>query len=171
MRVASKALMICVSTAAVMSVVRPTALAAPTIGCSRNLSYGRLIFSCDGNVTVRATAGSATLGNGCHSLVSGAIQPAICTIQTTLGVATQNARVTFSQGNLIFNNTGGGGQVTYDQYRIQTAGGSQLNSYTFDASDLNPSHSFRVGGRLRFNSNEPSGTYNGYIQITVTSIP
>ena len=164
-------LMVCVSVGAVLASPKPIALAAPTISCSRNISFGRIIPNCTGSVTVRATAGSGTINSGCHSLISGAIQPAICTAQTTIGVATQDVRVTFTRGNLPFSNTGGFGQVTYDQFLIQTAGGSQLNTHTFSAALLNPSHVFRVGGRLRFNDNEPSGTYNGSIQVVVVSIP
>lgn len=81
-----------------------------------------------------------------------------------------DARITFTRANLQFNN-GVSGQVTYDQYLIQTAGGSAANTHTFNAGLLNPSHSFKVGGRMRFDSNEPSGTYSSNIQIVVTSIP
>ena len=166
----SKALTVCVSAFAVLSFPHQTVLAAPTINCTQGVSYGRIIPNCTGNITVRATSGSGTVNNGCHTLVSGVIRPGLCTIQTTLGTATMDARITFTRGSLQFNN-GASGLVTYDQYLIQTPSGSKLNTHTFNAALLNPSHNFKIGGRMRFGSNEPSGTYSSNIQVVVTSIP
>jgi hypothetical protein len=163
--------MICVSAIAVFAVPYRMAMAAPTITCSRGISFGRLLPGCDGSITVRATAGSATVNNGCHSLISGAIRPAICTVRTTIAMATQDVRVTFTGAQLQFNNSVGVGGVTLDNYTIQTVGGSQLNSHTFNAAVLNPAHTFNVGGRLRFSAGEPVGSYNSSLNIVVTSIP
>ncbi len=165
-----KKIMVYVSAIAVIAAPRFTAMAAPTVNCTRNISFGRIIPLCNGSITVRGTSASNTINNGCHSLVVGAIQPAICSVQTTLGVATQDVRVTFTSPQRQFAGSGGG-QVTLDNYRIQTASGSAVNSYTFSAALLDPKHTFKVGGRLRFGSNEASGSYSSNISIVVTSIP
>ncbi len=168
---AKDALFVCVSVCAVMAVTQNVVLAAPTISCSRDISFGRILPNCNGNITVKATASSGTVNNGCHTLIAGAIQPAICTVATTLATAAQNVRVTFSRASVTFSNSVGAGRVTYDQYLIQTASGSQANTHTFAAALVNPSHVFKVGGRLRFSNPEPAGTYDGTLQIIITSIP
>jgi len=145
--------------------------AAPTISCTQNISFGVILPSCDGNITVRGTPASMTVNNGCHSLVAGAIRPAICNVMTTLGTAVSDARITFSTPQVQFSNTTGAGLITLDNYRLQTAGGSQLNTVTYNSTLLNPTHSFRVGGRLRFNDAETLGVYNSNVNIIVTAIP
>lgn len=163
--------MVSISLLAFMTAPFRASLAAPTINCTQGFDFGAFLPLCNGQITVKATAGNGTVNNGCHSLVSGAIQPAICNIQTTLGVATKDARITFTTASHSFDNTGGMGDITIDNLAIQTAGGSQLNSHTFAASLLNPTHTFKVGGRLSFSNNEPKGKYQSSINIVVTSIP
>ena len=111
------------------------------------------------------------MNNGCHSQIGGVIRPAICNIQTTLGTATMDARITFTTPNVQFSNTTAAGLITLDNYLIQTAGGSVLNTHTFNSSLLNPTHTFRVGGRLRFDNAETKGLYNSNVNIVVTAIP
>jgi hypothetical protein len=160
-----------VSALAVLALHPTIVTAAPNISCTQNISFGAFLPNCTGSITVRGTAASGTMNNGCHSVISGAIRPAICNIATTLATATMDARVTFTAPNIQFSNTTGAGLITLDNYRIQTAGGSVINTHTFTNTLLNPSHSFRVGGRLRFDNAETKGTYNGGIDIVVTSIP
>ena len=162
---------ICVSAIAAFALPVQTVIAAPTIICTQNISFGIFLPNCNGSITVRGTPGSATMNNGCHSAMGGAIRPAICNIQTTLATATMDARVTFTAPNVQFSNTTGAGLMTLDNFRIQTAGGSVSNTHTFNNSLLNPSHDFRVGGRLRFDNAETKGAYNSGIDIVVTSIP
>jgi hypothetical protein len=160
-----------VSALALFSSPMRSAVAAATIACTRGIDFGRIVPSCAGSITVRATSASNTINNGCHSLVGGAIQPGICSIQTTVGpTATMDALVNFSVGSVTFNN-GFSGTVTLDNFRIQTAGGDVLNSFTFPSALLNPTHIFKVGGRLRFGAAEPVGSYNSNFNIVVTSIP
>jgi hypothetical protein len=164
-------IMVCVSAIAVIAAPMRQLQAAPTINCTRPISFGTFLPVCNGSITVRATAGSATVNNGCHSFVAGGVQPAICSVQTTLATALQDARITFTAPQLQFDNNTGAGQVTLDNYLIQTAGGSQANTHTFSAALLNPTHSFKVGGRLRFSLGEPKGSYSNTINIVVTSVP
>ena len=82
-----------------------------------------------------------------------------------------DARITFTTAMVQFSNTLGAGDVTIDNYRIQTGGGSAINTFTFNAASLDPTHTFKVGGRLRFSNAETKGTYNTNLTITVTSIP
>lgn len=163
-------IMVYVSAIAVLAAPLRVSLAAPTISCSRGISFGRFIPQCNGTITVNGTVNNVTANNGCHSAVIGAPQAGICTAHTTIGTAVQDVRITITAPQLQFNN-GGGGQVTLDNYRIQTAGGSAINTATFNAALLNPDHTFRVGGRLRFKGTEPSGSYSGALNIVVTSIP
>lgn len=163
--------MVCVSALAFLSAPLRIAKAAPTISCSQGISFGIFLPSCNGSITVRATPGSGTMNNGCHSQVGGVVRPAMCNIQTTLGTATMDARITFTTIQVPFSNTLGAGLITLDNYRLQTAGGSQLNTFTYNAALLNPTHNFRVGGRLRFDNAETLGTYNGSVNIIVTAIP
>ncbi len=165
-----KPLLICVSALAVIAAPLRLA-AAPTITCTRPIGFGRILPLCNATITVRAASGGGTVNNGCHSQVSGVIQPAVCVVQTSLGVATQDARITFAATQTQFDNTHGAGLVTLDNYLIQTAGGSQPNSHTFNAGLLNPTHTFNVGGRLRFGAGEAAGSYNTTFNIIVTSIP
>jgi hypothetical protein len=146
--------------------------ATMTISCTRGISFGRIVPSCAGTITVRGTASSVTINNGCHSLVGGAIRPGICTIRTTAQpTATENARITFLTAALAFSN-GASGTVTLDNYRIQLAsGGSTTNTHTFNSGLLDPAHSFRVGGRMRFGAAEPVGSYSSSLSIVVTAIP
>jgi hypothetical protein len=153
-------IMVCVSAIAVIAAPMRQLQAAPTINCTRPISFGTFLPVCNGSITVRATAGSATVNNGCHSFVAGGVQPAICSVQTTLATALQDARITFTAP-----------QLQFDNYLIQTAGGSQANTHTFSAALLNPTHSFKVGGRLRFSLGEPKGSYSNTINIVVTSVP
>ena len=162
--------MVSISALAIISLPITTARAVVTINCARGINFGRILPQCNGKIVVHATTGSNTTNDGCHSLVGGAIQNAICTAQTTiLPTATQDVRVTFSGAP--FSNTAGQGQVTLDNYRLRAGAGSVQNTHTFNASLLNPTHSFRVGGRLRFNAAEPVGSYSSTFNITVTSIP
>ena len=113
-----------------------------------------------------------TVNNGCHSLVGGVIRPGVCNVVTTaLATATSNARVSFTGASVAFSNTAGGGLVTIDNYRLETGGGSVLGSFTYNSTLLNPTHSFRVGGRLRFDNGETNGTYNTNFNVCVTAIP
>lgn len=165
-------IVVTVSAFAVLSAPIYVARAAPTINCTRNISFGAFLPLCNGSITVKGTAGSGTMNSGCHSQVGGVIQPAICAVSTTANpTATQNARITFTAANHQFSNTMGGGQITIDNYLIQTAGGSQLNTHTFSGTLLNPTHTFRVGGRLRFNATEPRGSYSSNFNIVVTAVP
>jgi len=166
-----KAIMVCVSAIAVIAVPMMRAQAAPIINCTRPISFGTFLPLCNGSITVRATAASNTVNNGCHSFLAGGIQPAMCNVQTTLGTATQDVRITFTAPQLQFDNASNAGQVTLDNYAIQTAGGSQLNTHTFSAALLNPTHTFKVGGRLRFSNGEPKGSYASTINVVVTAIP
>lgn len=166
----SKALVYVSAFAVFACPVRPL-VAAPTISCTRGISFGTFLPVCNGEIIVRGSAASGTVNNGCHSQISGPILPARCQIQTTIGIATQDIRVTFPTASVQFANGGGGGQVTLDSYLIETAGGSAAGSYTFAASIVNPTHSFNVGGRLRFNANEPSGSYSSSMNVVITSIP
>ena len=166
----SRTTMVYVSALALLAPIKMVS-AAPTISCTRNISFGRFLPLCNGNITVRASSGSGTANNGCHSLIAGAIRPAVCNIQTTLGTATQDARITFTTNQLAFSNNTGAGLVTLDNFVIETAGGSQAGSHTFTAALLNPTHTFNVGGRLRFDLAEPSGTYSSTLNVVVTSIP
>ncbi|MEM6811808.1 MAG: DUF4402 domain-containing protein [Pseudomonadota bacterium] len=142
-----------------------------TITCTQNISFGTILPNCTGSITVRATPADGTTNNGCHTLIGGVIRPAICNIITTMVTATMNARITFSTALVQFNNTTAGGQVTLDNYRLQTAGGSQLNTFTYNNTLLNPTHTIKVGGRLRFDAGEANGSYNGGVDIIVTSVP
>ena len=160
-----------VSAVAFLSMPARAAMAAPTISCTRNITFGRIIPLCNGTITVRGTAASNTANNGCHSQVMASPMPAICTIGTTLATAASDVRITFASPAVTMDNQVGAGQVTLDNYLIQTAGGSQLNAYTFNASSINPNHVFRVGGRLRFGLGEPSGSYSTSFQVIVTAIP
>lgn len=169
-KIKSKATVL-VSTVAVLSMSARAAMAAPTISCTRNISFGRIIPLCNGTITVRGTAASNTVNNGCHSQVMAAPMPAICTISTTQATAVSDVRVTFSSPAVTMDNQVGAGQVTLDNYLIQTAVGSQANTYTFTAGDVDPTHVFRVGGRLRFGLSEPSGSYSTTFQVVVTAIP
>lgn len=162
---------VCISSIAVLAVPSKIVSAAPTVNCTQGISYGIFLPLCDGSITVKATAASGTTNNGCHSQIGGAVNVGICNIATTLATATMDARVTFTAALATFSNTGGGGLITIDNYRLQTAGGSQVNTATYNAALLNPSHSFKVGGRLRFNNAETLGIYNGTTVICVTSIP
>ena len=170
MRTSKKALA-CVSSLAVLAVPTKVVQAMPTINCPQNISFGVFLPICNGNITVNATSGSSTANNGCHSLVAGAIRPGQCNIVTTLATATMNARITFSTTQVQFSNTAGGGLITLDNYRLQTAGGSQLNTFTYNNTLLNPTHTFKVGGRLRFDNAETLGVYNSSVNIIVTSVP
>lgn len=164
--------LVCVSALALLSVPLKQAHAILTIACSQNISFGTILPSCTGNVTVRATAASGTINNGCHTLVSGAIRPGTCIVSTTaLPLAVSDARITFTTTQVQFSNTAGGGQVTLDNYRLQTGAGSQLNSFTYNRTLVNPTHTFKVGGRLRFDNAEPNGNYSSNVNIIVTAIP
>jgi hypothetical protein len=163
--------LIYVSAIAVLALPPSIVQAAPTITCTQDISFGVFLPSCTGSITVKGTPGSGTMNNGCHSALGGVIQPAMCNIQTTLATATMDARVTFTAPDVQFSNSTGAGLVTLDNFRIQTAGGSVMNTHTFTNTLLNPSHPFRVGGRLRFDNAETRGTYNSGIDIVVTSIP
>lgn len=155
-----------------MAVPIRQAYAVLTITCPQNISFGTILPACTGNITVRATAGDGTINNGCHTLVAGAIQAGTCIASTTaLPVAASNARITFTTTQVQFSNTGGAGQVTLDNYRLQTAGGSQLNSFTYNSTIVNPTHTFKVGGRLRFNNAEPNGNYSNSVNIIITAVP
>lgn len=167
----SKQALACVSSLAVLAIPTRMATAMPTINCTQNISFGVILPVCTGSITAQATSGNGTLNNGCHSLVAGAIQPGICSVVTTLATATMNARITFTTPQVQFSNTAGGGLITLDNYRLQTAGGSQLNTFTYNNTLLNPTHSFKVGGRLRFNNAETLGVYNSSVNIIVTSVP
>ena len=170
MSTTQKAILVCVSALAVIAAPL-RARAAPTISCTRPMSFGTFLPQCNGTITVRASVGSGTANNGCHSQLGGVVQPAICVIQTTIGTATQDARITFTTTERKFANTQGGGEVTLDGYLIQTAGGSQAGTHTFNAALLDPGHTFNVGGRLRFGSGELAGSYDTTFNIVVTSIP
>ena len=161
----------CISSLAVLSAPPKIVHAAPTINCTQGISYGVFLPSCNGEITVRATAASGTINNGCHSQIAGVVRAGMCNAVTTLATATMDARITFTTPQVQFNNTTGAGLITLDNYRIQTAGGSQLNTHTFAATLLNPTHSFRIGGRLRFDATEMLGSYNNNVGICVTSIP
>ena len=164
--------MVCVSAIAVLSIPSRAAIAAPTVNCTQNIDFGTFLPSCTGNITIKGTVGNGTMNNGCHSQISGVIHPAVCNIQTTLATATMNARITFVTASLAFGNGTAGDLITLDNYRIETAGGSAINTHTFNASLLNPTHTFRVGGRLRFGAGEARGSYsNGGPSICVTSVP
>ena len=168
----SKKIFACVSAIAVMAVPSKIVHAAITINCTQSISFGTILPLCNGNITVQATVASNTANNGCHSLVAGAIRAGVCNVVTTaLPTATENARITFTAPQVQFSNTLGGGLITLDNYRLQTGGGSQLNSFTYNATLLNPTHSFKVGGRLRFDNAETLGNYNSNASIVVTGIP
>ena len=164
--------LVCVSSLAALAIPARVAHATITINCTQGISFGTILPNCTGNMTVRGTSASGTLNNGCHSLVGGVIRPAICNIVTTvLPTATSNARITFSTVSVQFSNTMGGGQVTLDNYRLETGAGSVLNTHTYASTLLNPTHTFKVGGRLRFDNAETNGTYNSSVNIIVTAIP
>ncbi|MCI5060572.1 MAG: DUF4402 domain-containing protein [Alphaproteobacteria bacterium] len=163
--------MVYVSAIAVLAVPARISLAAPTINCTQGINFGVILPSCNGSITARATSASGTNNNGCHSLVSGVIRPGICNAVTTLATATMNARITFTTPQVQFSNTTGAGLITLDNYRIQTGGGSATNTHTFNSALLNPTHTFKVGGRLRFDNAETRGTYNSNVGICVTSVP
>ena len=161
----------CVSSMAVLAVPSKITRAAPTVNCTQGISFGVFLPQCNGTITVRATAASGTVNNGCHSLVAGVIRAGVCNVVTTLATATMNARITFTTPQVQFSNTTGAGLITLDNYRLQTTGGSQLNTFTYNSTLLNPTHTFKVGGRLRFDNAETLGTYNSNVSICVTSVP
>ena len=169
--VTSRQALACVSSIAVLAIPSKIVRAAMTVNCTQGISYGVILPLCAGSITVRATAASGTVNNGCHSLVAGVIRPGICHVGTTLGTATMNARLTFTTPQVQFSNTTGGGLITLDNYRLQTAGGSQLNTVTYNSTLINPTHTFKVGGRLRFDNAETLGIYNSSVNIIVTAIP
>lgn len=163
--------LVCVSSLASLAAPANVANAAITINCTQGISFGTILPNCTGNITVRATPASGTANNGCHSLIGGVIRPAICHISTTLATATMNARITFTTALLQFDNATSAGTITLDNYRLQTGAGSQLNTHTYASTLINPTHTFKVGGRLRFNNAEPNGTYSSSVDIIVTSVP
>ena len=160
-----------VSAIAVLAMPVKIVSAAMTVNCTQGISFGTFLPTCNGTITSKATAASGTNNNGCHSLVAGVIRPGVCNVVTTLGTATMNGRITFTTPNVMFSNTMGGGLVTIDNYRIQTAAGSVLNTHTFTSALINPTHTFKVGGRLRFNNAETLGIYNSNFGICVTAVP
>ena len=161
-----------VSALAALAIPAKRANAVMTINCTQGVNFGTFLPLCNGTITSRATAASGTINNGCHSLIAGVIRPGICIAQTTaLPTAVSDARITFTTSQVQFSNTGGAGLITLDNYRIQTGGGSQLNTHTFTSALLNPTHTFKVGGRLRFDNAETLGIYNSSVVITVTAIP
>lgn len=165
--------MVCVSALAILATSAKPVKAAITINCTQGISFGTILPLCNGRITVRATSGSATANNGCHSLVGGVIRPGICNVVTTaMATATSDARVTFTAApNTMFSNTTGAGLVTLESFRLETAGGSALNAFTYNSTLLNPTHTFKVGGRLRFDLGETVGTYNTNLSVCVTAIP
>lgn len=168
----SRQALACVSSIAVLAIPSKIASAAITINCTQGISFGVFLPLCSGTITVRATAASNTINNGCHSQVGGVIRPGICNVITTAApTATMDARITFSTPQVQFSNTMGAGLITLDNYRLQTAGGDQLNTVTYNSTLLNPTHTFKVGGRLRFDSAETLGVYNSSVDIIVTAIP
>ena len=161
-----------ISALSVLAVPSKIVSAAITINCTQGISFGVFLPSCNGSITVRATAASGTTNNGCHSLVGGVIRPGICNVVTTaMATATMNARITFTTPMVQFSNTTGAGLITLDNYRLETAGGDVLNTFTYNSTLLNPTHSFKVGGRLRFDNAETLGIYNSSVNIVVTAIP
>lgn len=167
----SKQVLACISSIAVLAIPSKIVRAAPTISCTQGISFGIFLPLCNGSITVKATAASGTTNNGCHSQVGGVIRPGICNVVTTLATATSNAQITFTTPQVMFSNTTGMGLITLDNYRLQTAGGSQLNTFTYNSTLLNPTHTFKVGGRLRFNNAETLGVYNSNVTICVTLVP
>jgi len=164
--------LVCVSSMALLAAHPKVAHAIITINCTQNISFGVILPNCNGSITVQATPGSGTVNNGCHSLVGGVIRPGICNVVTTaMATATSNARVTFTVGSVAFSNTTGGGLITIDNYRLETGAGSVVGSFTYNSTLLNPTHSFRVGGRLQFDNGETNGTYNTNLNVCVTAIP
>lgn len=165
--------MVCVSAIALLATSAKTAKAAITINCTQGVDFGVILPLCSGRITVRATSGSGTANDGCHSLVAGVIRPGICNVVTTaMATATSNARVTFTAApNTMFSNTTGAGLVTFESFRLQTGGGSALNVFTYNSTLLNPTHTFKIGGRLRFDLGETVGTYNTNLTLCVTAIP
>lgn len=162
--------LVCVSAMAVLAL--PVRVhAAPTINCTQGISFGIFLPICNGTITAQADAASGTNNNGCHSLVGGVIRPGICNVVTTLGTATMNARISFTTTQVQFSNTTGAGLITVDNYRVQTTGGSQVGTHTYSNTLLNPTHTFKVGGRLRFDNAETLGIYNSNFGICVTSVP
>jgi hypothetical protein len=169
--ITKKQALACVSSLAVLAVPSKILRAAPTINCTQNISFGVFLPLCNGSITVRGTSASGTTNNGCHSLVAGAIRPGVCNVVTTLVTATSNARITFTTPQVQFSNTTGAGLITLDNYRLQTTGGSQLNTFTYNSTLLNPTHTFKVGGRLRFDNGETLGVYNSNVTLCVTLVP
>lgn len=164
--------MVCVSALAVLSMPVRIANAAITINCTQAINFGAFLPLCNGTITVRGTSASGTINNGCHSQVAGVIRPGICNVVTTANAtATSNARITFTTPNVAFSNANGSGLITLDNYRLETANGSVLNTHTYASTLLNPTHSFKIGGRLRFNNPEPRGTYNSNVGVVVTAVP
>lgn len=162
---------VCVSSLAVLAVPAKIVKAAPTVNCTQGISFGTFLPVCTGNITVRATPASGTANNGCNSNIGGVIRAGICNVITTLATATMNARITFTTPQVQFSNTTAAGLITLDNYRLETAGGSQLNTFTYNSTLLNPTHTFKVGGRLRFDNAETLGSYNSNVSICVTSVP
>lgn len=161
----------CVSSLAVLAMPAKIVSAAPTVNCTQNISFGVFLPICNGSITALATPASGTVNNGCHSLIGGVIRPGVCNVVTTLATATMNARITFTTPQVQFSNTMGAGLITLDNYRLETGGGSALNTFTYNSTLLNPTHTFRVGGRLRFDNAETLGTYSSNVSICVTSVP
>lgn len=162
----------CISSIAILAVPSKIVSAAMTVNCTQGISYGIFLPQCNGSITVQATAASGTINNGCHSQVGGVMRAGICNVVTTaLPTATMDARITFTTPNVTFSNTMGAGLITVDNYRLQTGGGSALNTFTYNSTLLNPTHTFKIGGRLRFNNGETLGVYNTNLNLCVTAIP
>lgn len=164
--------MVAVSAIAVIAMPMKIAHAIITINCTQNIGFGTILPNCTGSITVRATAASGTANNGCHTFIGGVIRAGVCNIvETAGGTATMNGRITFTTPAFQFSNTAAAGQVTLDNYRLQTGAGSAVNTFTYNSTLINPTHTFKIGGRLRFDNAETAGTYNSAINVVVTAIP
>ncbi|MAI62909.1 MAG: hypothetical protein CBB87_10595 [Micavibrio sp. TMED27] len=162
---------ICIS--AITLILSPfrMAHASPTISCARLMNFGQLLALCSASITVRATSGSVTNNNGCVDVMGGTVQPGICTIGTTQPTSAVDVRITFNRVNRTIQNTGGQGQITIDQFHLQTQAGSKAASATYPAARIDPTHQFKVGMRLQFGTNDAHGRYRSNVGVVLTTIP
>lgn len=136
------------------------AMAQLTVVCTNRFYAGQHAACGNGSLTVQPDSGTNL--NGCLISISPP-EVARCKV-SALALPSRNVVVNFTAPNFTIN--GGGSSAIVDRLRMEptSGGGSQLQ-YTLTPTAVLNTVTLNVAGRVKFDNNQPGGTYTGQISI------
>ncbi|MEM7680119.1 MAG: hypothetical protein AAF182_03855, partial [Pseudomonadota bacterium] len=116
-------------------------------------------------------SGGTDIQTGCFGIQSKAMVGQ-CILKNGGIPVTKSVKVTITDNNVPGIN-GGGNQIRYNRWRINTAGtnGKNIKTLTFSSAEVNATVTINIATRIRLNGNNAVGSYVGSNIVRATEIP